>query len=198
MNHVAHCFLSFGNEDLLIGNFIGDFIKGNTWKAYQEGVQQGILLHRFIDDYTDRHPASDRSVERIRQFARRYSAPVTDVLYDHLLILHWEQYSSQSYEHFTQETYSMLHRRVAEMPETLQERFPRMVAADFLNGYSSQEGMRFVMERFSKRLHIELDVSAMMDHFFKEIDYFSQDFRQFFPDLVQHAQQQVSSNTRIE
>ena len=24
MNHIAHCFLSFGDEDLLLGNFIGD------------------------------------------------------------------------------------------------------------------------------------------------------------------------------
>ena len=73
MNHLAHCFLSFGDEDVLLGNFIGDFVKGHDWQHYPELVQRGILLHRAIDSYTDNHPIADRSVARIRPYARRYS-----------------------------------------------------------------------------------------------------------------------------
>ena len=29
MNYLAHAYLSFGNEPVLIGNMISDFVKGN-------------------------------------------------------------------------------------------------------------------------------------------------------------------------
>ncbi|MBP6827851.1 MAG: hypothetical protein KA165_14915 [Saprospiraceae bacterium] len=100
MNHLAHCFLSFNDEDLLLGNFIGDFVKGNDWKKYPEKVQQGILLHRTIDSYTDNHPMTDRSVTRVRPYAGRYSPPFTDILYDHLLAIHWEKYMDEAFDVF--------------------------------------------------------------------------------------------------
>ena len=53
MNHLAHCFLSFGDEDILLGNFLGDFVKGHDWEKYPRGIQRGILLHRAIDSFTD-------------------------------------------------------------------------------------------------------------------------------------------------
>ena len=84
MNHLAHCFLS-DDDDILLGNFIGDYIKGSTWKLLPEPVQKGIFIHRHIDAYTDAHEACDRSVNRIRTFAGRYSPPMVDVLYDHIL-----------------------------------------------------------------------------------------------------------------
>ena len=64
MNHVAHCFLSYPDAELLFGNFIGDYVKGRTWQDYPEGVQRGILLHRAIDVFTDTHPAKLASVSR--------------------------------------------------------------------------------------------------------------------------------------
>jgi acyl carrier protein phosphodiesterase len=187
MNHVAHCFLSFDDPDLLIGNFIGDFIKGRDWQQYPEGVQRGILLHRAIDDFTDRHPASDRSVERVRSFARRYSAPVTDVLYDHLLIRAWEKYSQQDFDAFAEQSYQDLQRNAEWMPALLRERFPRMLAADFIRGYRSEAGMRLVMDRFSRRLPLQIDVPALMDHFFEQLPEFEADFDDFFPHLLAHA-----------
>ena len=102
MNHLAHCFLSFGDEDLLLGNFIGDFVKGRDWENYPRPVQRGILLHRAIDSYTDNHALTDRSVARIRTLARRYAPPFVDILYDHLLAIHWEKHSPEAFQAFAQ------------------------------------------------------------------------------------------------
>ncbi|TAG37301.1 MAG: DUF479 domain-containing protein, partial [Cytophagia bacterium] len=55
MNFLAHIFLSGSDELRVVGNFIGDFVKGQKWREYPEKVQEGILLHRFIDGYTDKH-----------------------------------------------------------------------------------------------------------------------------------------------
>jgi acyl carrier protein phosphodiesterase len=192
MNHLAHCFLSFNDEDLLLGNFIGDFVKGNDWQKYPEKVQQGILLHRTIDSYTDNHPMTDRSVSRIRPYAGRYSPPFTDILYDHMLAIHWEKYCQESFDTFAERTYRQLEKRAAEMPAVLQERLPKMIAGQFLHGYTRREGLEWVLDRFSLRLAGNFDAQGLSRFFFEEIDAFSVDFNAFFPDLLAISQAKVS------
>ncbi len=189
MNHLAHCFLSFGDEDLLLGNFIGDFVKGHDWQQYPEPVQRGILLHRSIDTFTDNHPLTDRSVARIRAYAGRYAPPFVDILYDHLLALHWEKHTAEPFQTFAGNTYIQLENRAIEMPLILQERLPKMLAGQFLHGYTHREGLEWVLQRFSTRLSGQFDTTALGDTFFKEIEAFSEDFNGFFPDLVAHAKQ---------
>lgn len=194
MNHLAHCFLSFGDEDLLLGNFIGDYVKGRQWEAFPQPVQRGILLHRQIDSFTDHHPLTDRSVDRIRPFAGRYSSAFVDILYDHLLTLNWSAYTDESFEGFAHKTYRQLQNRAAQMPEPLQSRLPRMIEGRFLHGYTQREGLEWVLDRFSGRLSGLFDPKALADAFFEQIDAFSEDFRGFFPELVQHARNFLAEN----
>ena len=53
MNYLGHFILSHPNQELVTGNFIGDFVKGNDYLNYPEGISRGIKMHRFIDEYTD-------------------------------------------------------------------------------------------------------------------------------------------------
>lgn len=191
MNHLAHCFLSFGDEDLLLGNFIGDFVKGHDWQAYPPAVQQGILLHRTIDSYTDNHAMTDRSVARIRPYAGRYSPPFTDILYDYLLALNWDKYTDEPFEDFAAKTYRQLENRRSEMPLILQERLPKMTAGKFLHGYTRRDGLEWVLDRFSLRLAGNFDAKALGNFFFEEIEAFSEDFNAFFPDLVGISKEKV-------
>jgi acyl carrier protein phosphodiesterase len=202
LNHLAHCLLSFGNEDVLIGNFIGDYIKGNRWQEYPPGMQRGLLLHRAIDAFTDAHPMTDRSVARLRRFAGRYTPPVVDILYDHLLSIHWDQHvpntifptetgAPVSLDVFAENTYKMLQNRVGDMPPPMQERLPRMLAGRFLHTYTTKEGMTWVMDWFSRRLPADFDPKATLAFFFENISDFSEDFNTFFPDLLEHARQKI-------
>ena len=187
MNHLAHCFLSFGEEDLLIGNFSGDFVKGSAWKAYPERIQQGILLHRAIDSFTDHHERVRANVARLRSFAGRYAGPVHDVLADHLLVRHWALHTDLPFELFAEKTYHSLENRVTALPAILQERVPHMIAGRFLHGYQSRSGIEWVLERFSRRLPPDFDHQALADYFFANVEAFSVDFDAFFPELVAHA-----------
>jgi acyl carrier protein phosphodiesterase len=187
MNHLAHCFLSFNDEEVLLGNFIGDFVKGQDWRHYAPGVQKGILLHRTIDSFTDNHPMTDRSVARIRAYAGRYAPPFVDILYDHLLAIHWQEYTSESFETFAQRTYRQLENRGADMPEVLRERLPKMLAGQFLHGYTKREGLDWVLGKFSLRLAGTFDAVALSNFFFDEIEAFSDDFKVFFPDLLEKS-----------
>ena len=194
MNHLAHCFLSNGKEDILLGNFIGDFVKGQDWKNYKPGVQTGILLHRTIDSYTDSHPKTDISVNRVRPFTGRYSPPFVDILYDHLLALHWDKYSETEFDQFAANTYRMLENRASEMPVMLQERLPKMIAGQFLHGYRTREGLDWVLDKFSLRLAGNFDAQALSNYFFDELESFSGDFNAFFPDLVNKTNEFLDSH----
>lgn len=188
MNHTAHCFLSFRNPDVLLGNFIGDFVKGSRWQNYPTRVQRGILLHREIDSYTDNHSAVRTSVQRIRSYAGRYSAPVVDILYDHLLCLHWDQFSPVSFDAFADWVYNSLDARQDEMPPVLQRRWPYMVQGRFLHGYQTREGLQWVLQQFAKRLPPEFSADNLSSFFFDRLEEFSSDFKTFFPDLQARVQ----------
>lgn len=187
MNHLAHCFLSFGRPDVLVGNFIGDFVKGRSWQEYPPGVQRGILLHRTIDAFTDTHPLTRQSAARIRPYAGRYAGPLVDILYDYLLAIHWREFTVEPFPDFVQKTYNVLMSRRLEMPEPLQSRVPRMIQGDFLTGYTLPEGLEFVLERFSSRLPGGLDWRTLWAFFLEEQEAFSADFLGFFPALMEEA-----------
>ena len=55
MNFLAHTHLSQNNEDVIFGNFIADSVKGKSYLKYRTDIITGILLHRNIDLFTDRH-----------------------------------------------------------------------------------------------------------------------------------------------
>ena len=53
MNFLGHIFLSPDNDELLLGNFIADSVKGNPNKFYSGDIAEGIWFHRAIkfDDW---------------------------------------------------------------------------------------------------------------------------------------------------
>ena len=58
MNFLAHAYLSFDHNDILVGNMISDFVKGNKKDLFSVNIQKGIVLHRAIDAFTDQHKAT--------------------------------------------------------------------------------------------------------------------------------------------
>src|SRR5678816_1567442 len=85
MNYLGHAYLSFDSRPILVGNMISDFVKGKEQFVFSGKVQQGILLHRQIDQFTDTHPAIRKAMEIFRPYYRLYSAPIMDILLDHFL-----------------------------------------------------------------------------------------------------------------
>ncbi|NVK49164.1 MAG: DUF479 domain-containing protein, partial [Cyclobacteriaceae bacterium] len=86
MNFLAHAFLSFGHEKILVGNFIADFVKGKQIEKYEKQIQIGIQLHRAIDLFTDSHPLVKAAQSYLRPKFGHYSSVITDVFFDYFLI----------------------------------------------------------------------------------------------------------------
>ena len=93
MNFLAHVFLSGSDEHLILGNLIADAVKGRQFDNYNINVQKGILLHRYIDKFTDTHPIVKQSKQRLENDYKRYSGIIVDIFYDHFLSANFKTYS---------------------------------------------------------------------------------------------------------
>src|SRR5436190_1400278 len=107
MNFLAHAYLSGGDEKILVGNFIGDFVKGRQeLQRFEERVRKGIELHRSIDEFTDRHPVVGETKNRLRPKYGHYSGVISDVFYDHYLAANWSLYHPSPLGEFASGVYS--------------------------------------------------------------------------------------------
>lgn len=151
MNFLAHALLSGENDDILIGNFIADAVKGQNGSKFREGIQKGIKLHREIDSYTDSHPVFLRSKERIRDEYGHYSGVVIDIYYDHFLAARWEEYSDKNLSEFALEVYNLMLTNYEILPPRSKRILPYMVIHNWLVGYSRFKDLQWVFNGMSRR-----------------------------------------------
>src|SRR6478672_11877344 len=108
MNFLAHAYLSFENPEILAGNMVSDFVKGKAKFLFSGKIQNGINLHRQIDEFTDTHPATKKAKEFFRPDYRLYSGAIVDILYDHFLANDPTIFDESSLQLFAFDTYRTL------------------------------------------------------------------------------------------
>ena len=108
MNYLAHLFLSEGTPESLIGNLLGDFVKGTAVNLYSEEIRKGIDLHRKVDSYTDSHAIVRSSKSLVSSHRRRFAGVLIDVFYDHFLVKNWLEYSEIPVPDFSLDVYKLL------------------------------------------------------------------------------------------
>ena len=143
MNYLAHAFLSFNHPDILVGNMINDFVKGKKQYTYSPEIQKGLRLHRFIDHFTDHHPATRASYKLMYKAVGRYGNALTDVIYDHFLANDIREFpDDQSLLQFALKTYSLLEARKDILPEPFLVMLPYMKDHNWLYNYRKPEGIK--------------------------------------------------------
>ncbi len=117
MNTLAHLYLSGDDPDLLLGNFIGDSVRGDDFLQLEYRVQQGVLLHRSIDRFTDQHAVFKHICSMMRDGFSRYAPVVADVFLDHFLARDWERFNTQPLKEYVQWAQGLLASRIDRCPE---------------------------------------------------------------------------------
>jgi acyl carrier protein phosphodiesterase len=88
VNYIAH--MHIGAHTHLLGNFLGDFIKGSQLQYLPFEIEQGVRLHRSMDVFTS-------LVVKFKQCfpsdIRRMAELVIDIYFDYLLMQTWHRYS---------------------------------------------------------------------------------------------------------
>jgi acyl carrier protein phosphodiesterase len=121
---------------------ISDFVKGKKKFDYPTEVQQGITLHRAIDNFTDTHEATREAKEFFRPAYRLYSGAFVDVVYDHFLANDESEFTEASLFDFSKKTYATLDKQAGWMPERFAHMFPYMKQQNWLYNYHTRWGIK--------------------------------------------------------
>lgn len=187
MNYLAHAYLSFQNPKVLIGNFIGDFVRGNIEKQYEKEIVVGIKLHRAIDDFTDHHPVVKEAQGILRPEYGRYSTVITDMYFDYFLGRYWKNYSAMPIEEFAELVYDIIEEHKEVLPEKFLKTFGYMKYYNWLTGYGNLDGIRRALTGMSKRTTFNSKMETAHEFLDQHHEYLRVHFGDFFEDVVQHS-----------
>ncbi len=186
MNFLAHLYLAGDDEDLLVGNFIADAVKGNKYKTYPERISKGILMHREVDYFSDNNEVYLKSVHRLQHIYGKYSGVITDMFYDYFLAANWNKFSDKRLDVFCKEMYRILSSRKKDMPEESSIILDYMMKRDWLYSYSEIEGIRNALNGMSRRMKYYFPMDNAASELESNPAPYNQDFLEFFPLLMNH------------
>lgn len=189
MNFLAHIYLSFDNPKVMVGNFIGDFVKGrNLLDQFEPEIVKGINLHRTIDEFTDHHPIVSESKRRLRPKYRHYAAVIVDVFYDHFLSRYWNDYHPELLSTYSSKTYNTLEQYWEILPEGVKYMLPHMKKDNWLLNYGKLEGIERTLTGMSQRTRHESKMEQSIAELEEYYEAFKKEFELFFPDLIRQSE----------
>ncbi len=195
VNFLAHAFLSFGNEKLLVGNFIADKIKGNQYLQFPEDIQKGILLHRQIDNFTDKNSIVLKMVQILAKNHGRYSPIINDIFMDHFLAKNWDFYHHLPLQIFVDNCLNILNKNKQFIPPYIQDFIDFATKTNRLVEYKTFEGIELTLKQLGNKIiskpNLELAINDLKNYYSELESY----FLIFFPQLIEFCKQWISTNS---
>lgn len=195
MNFLAHIYLSGNNEKVLVGNFMGDYVKGRNYIQYPEEIRRGILIHRKIDYYTDNHPVTKKSKLHLSEQYSKYSGIVIDIFYDYLLTVSWQRYCDIPLQVFVDRVFHLLRNNYDIFPQGIKNLFPNFIRNNWLIAYSTIEGIETVLQRMSSRTSLPEHTEFAIDSLRERQDEYLKEFNSFFPDIKNYILKEFGIET---
>lgn len=193
MNFLAHIYLSFEDDEITIGNFIADSIRGNKYKHLPKRVQKGIKLHRQIDSFTDAHPTWRKSTKRLHKNYGHYSGIIVDIFYDHFLAKNWKQYSDTSLDVFVNDFYDLLEDNYDILPIGVHRMMPYMISDNWIFNYSKMKGIGKVLHGMNRRTKNKSKMNFAIIDLEEHYEKFEKEFTSFFDELIMYSKQKFNS-----
>jgi acyl carrier protein phosphodiesterase len=184
MNLLAHAYLSFNNEALLVGNMISDYVKGKKQYDYPLPIQAGIQLHRAIDEFTDTHEATLEIKKLFKPIYRLYAGAFIDVVYDYFLANDANEFETKEHlQIFTQNTYNLLQKNEVHFPEKFAKMYPYMQSQNWLYHYRTNEGMQKSFGGLARRAKYITETDTAFEIFLNNKEMIRSSYQVFFPQL---------------
>ncbi|HMB70009.1 MAG TPA: ACP phosphodiesterase [bacterium] len=198
MNHLAHALVAVRVNGSIVGNLMGDFVKGRPPARLPADVRRGVILHRRVDAFTDEHPVVIRSLARFRPRFRRWGGVLTDIFYDHVLAVHWDELGEGSLRGFADRVYAELEdaRHAVPLPERMQRFLDYMRATDLLVAYAEAEGVDRALQGLSRRVRRENPLADGVEELERDVSGFETDLRELLPDVLREAREHSAGESR--
>jgi len=184
MNYLSHIYLSGESEEIKLGNFIGDFVKGQQFLKYPPNVAKGILIHRQIDSFTDSHRIVNECIVKLRPGFGKHSGIVIDIFLDHFLAANWPQYSFEKLPSFTRRFHAVLLSNFFQLPSQVKMVLPFLIQNKRLQSYASFQGIEKTLQIMVQRTSLPSETEFAIKILEDEYQFFNQAFDEFFPEII--------------
>ena len=192
MNYLAHAYLSFERPAIVVGNLISDFVKGKKKFEYPVSIQQGMDLHRAIDQFTDAHGVTKEAASLFKPEYGLYSMAFIDIVYDHFLASDEHLFTDKSLLEFSKSTYAVLNDFSEYHPPKFARMFPSMVSNNWLFNYRHPWGIHRSFEGLVYRARYMDDALPAFTVFENNYEQFRKYFGEFFPELEEFVRAQLN------
>jgi acyl carrier protein phosphodiesterase len=180
---------------------ISDFVKGKKKFDYPTGIQEGIMLHRAIDTFTDTHEATREAKEVFRPHYRLYSGAFVDVVYDHFLATDSNEFREEKLLDFSQLVYATLDEQVQWFPERFALMYPYMKEHNWLFNYRTRWGTGKSLGGVVRRAAYLTESETAYQLFEEHYQLLQDCYRHFWTsakDFARHQFDLLSSETKTE
>ncbi len=141
MNYLGHLYFSGNDVERMQANLYGDFVKGSHLEHLPPVIREGVLLHRKIDDFIDRHPVVHELLVILRPDLPKIAPVAIDIYFDHLLARNWKQFHPQELPDYLDYIYKHLDfSNPAYSPEYLAF-LQAMVRHNWISQYATSEAL---------------------------------------------------------
>tara|TARA_B100001287_G_scaffold1985_1_gene1543 strand:+ start:5261 stop:5836 length:576 start_codon:yes stop_codon:yes gene_type:complete len=183
MNYLGHLVLSGHDEQVIFGNFIADAIKGNTYLEWPSKTQKGILLHRFIDNFTDNNVYYLKGKRRFYKDFPKIGGVVNDIVYDFLL---WQYYNDNNILKLNEEIirfHNVLDKKLEYMPEKIKIMYAYMKRDNWLLNYRYDWGVKKALRGIGNRLNYSNNLDQSFNIVNENIEDFKNEFQLFYSEI---------------
>ena len=184
MNYLSHIYLSGESEEIILGNFIGDYVKGQQILNYPTEVAKGIFLHRQIDSFTDSHAVIIECIVKLRPAFGKYAGIVIDIFLDHFLAVNWSYYSHEKLSSFTKRFHAVLLANFFQLPAQVKLFVPFLIQHKRLQSYASLEGVEKTLRIMAKHTSLPAETEFAIKILEEEYQFFNDAFNRFFPEII--------------
>ena len=189
--------LSGDDEQLLNGNFMGDFVKGSLHDRFPVRIGQGITLHRRIDSFAGRNELFQQSRRRIDPHYGLYRGVMVDLFYDHILVKKWNNWSGEPFNEYLDRCKAIIMQSRKELPEQLQKLVPH-IFEELLPSYGEVRGICKALERMSRRVTRTNPLAGGEVELERHYDGLLADFGDFLPMVSSFVTEELAKSCDVK
>lgn len=174
---------------------MGDFVKGPLGDRFPKRISQGVMLHRKIDSYADRHPMFRKSRQQLAPEFGLYRGIMLDLFYDYFLVNHWQRFSDEPFNKYLDRSRRIIEKQRGELPPDLQ-RFLPVIFDELLPSYGTVSGIGRALTRFSRRLARPNPLAGSETELTRHHNSLEADFLAFTPEITAYSRQLIDEFDR--
>lgn len=194
MNYIAHIHIGAHTQTSLLGNFLGDFVKGSQLTHLPCELEQGVRLHRSVDVFTDSHPIIVETKKLFPRDIRRMAGVILDIYFDYLLMNTWPQYSNTDFNTVFEEFYLQLEQFSLPNNPYFCKLAEHLTTHQWLDKYINVETCSRAFLSIEKRLQNKILFADNALLFLQQnSELLESRFHQFYPECLEHGVKFIQS-----